>query len=107
MKPSPRRWMYLMTDVIRATLLAVKDAAASGLPINDKTLLDIEKKVRLDFEGERVTVSKNIPRDRRYELYRADLDAGLTYQQTASRHGVSKRTVLRAGKQSGDTSGEN
>lgn len=91
-----------MADVIRACLLAVKEEAAAGHPINDETLLRVEQRIRHEYNGERVTVSKKPAREVRYQRYVEDIDAGYTYEQAAQRHGVSKRTIIRAGKQSGD-----
>ncbi|MBI2278304.1 MAG: hypothetical protein HYU74_13215 [Dechloromonas sp.] len=94
-----------MTDPIRTTLLLVKQAAAAGQPINDATLLQIEQRVRHELDGERVTVSKRLPTEVRYQRIVDDLNAGFTYEQTARRNGVCRRTVFRAGKRSGDITG--
>lgn len=89
-------------DPIRAVLLAVKALIASGRPITDKALLDVEREARRAFGGAPVYIAARLPMKDRLGAIRADLAQGLSPAETARKHGVSLRTVQRYATNSGD-----
>ena len=88
-----------MADIIHETLLRVKEAVTAGRPINDSTLLDIERSMKHEHNGYRYTVSKKPNKEAVRAACNQDLEDGYTYKEAAQRQGVSERTVYRRAKE--------
>lgn len=89
-------------DPIRAILLAVKALIASGRPITDRALLEVERDVRKAFGGAPVYIAARLPMKDRLAAIQADLVQGLSMADAARKHGLSLRTVQRYATNSND-----
>lgn len=87
------------SDVIRATLLLVKQAALKG-ELTDDALLQIERAVRLEFGGDVHYVGKGVDKEVRNAAILEELRKGIPKGEVARRHGLSKRHVGNIAKKS-------
>lgn len=72
--------------------------AELGLNPSPDDRIRAETAVRLRLGGDREYFRKTPPKEQRYRLIAAALEAGMTYREAAEKYGVSERTAKRAGK---------
>lgn len=80
-------------DPIRDALHCVRMLVAEGKPINDGSLVEIEKVLRQWHGGCGTYVQKSMDPAIRDSLVRSDRRSGLTRRAIALKYGISERTV--------------
>jgi len=86
-------------DVIHMVLSEVQRAVNAGRPIDDETLLDIDRQARRAYGGLKNYCAKRTPPETVRGLMKVDSDRGVSTRAIAQTYGISESTVRRyAGK---------